>query len=155
MSGIDRENGLVVLQAYGTEEVSVIDIETDGLLEGEPNPDIPIHLELYRRFPSAKGIAHIRTQWISCFADAEEGIPLAGVPFAHYFSGPIPCRAFSSLEAMDCRTHGVLVPALGAFTWADTPMGSAEYAVILNCMAKAAYTMRVLSCSSDAAHDHL
>lgn len=154
MSGIDRENGLVVVQAYGTENVSVINIQTHVLLEGEPNPDIPLHLELYRRFPSAEGIAHIRTQWISFFADAGEGIPLAGVPFAHYFSEPIPCRAFSSLEAMDCRTHGVLAPALGAFTWANTPMGAAEYAVILNCMAKTAHTTRILSCFSDAVHDN-
>ena len=66
VSGIDRENKLIVIKPVGipydeltVENVSVVDL--DGkILEGPLNPsvDLDIHRALYEHFPKANAIVH-------------------------------------------------------------------------------------------------
>lgn len=149
VSGIDRENRLVVLQSYGTEDISVVDFDMGALIEGNPGADIPPHLALYRRHPSAAGVTHIYTRRIAFFADAGRELPLMGVPYTDYFGAPVPCRKNSDSEPLRSEVSAELVPSLGAFTWGNTLTASVEYAVILERMAKKAYTMEILSFSAD------
>lgn len=149
VSGIDRKNGLVVFQSYGTGDVSVVDFDKGTLIEGSSGTDIPLYLELYRRHPSAAGITHIRTQPIAFFADAGRELPLMGVPYTDYFGAPVPCRKKGDSAPLKSDISAELVPSLGAFTWGNTIMSSVEYAVILERMAKKAYTMEILSFSAD------
>lgn len=150
VSGIDRKNGLVVFQSYGTEDISVVDFDTGALIDGNPAADIPPHLALYRRHPYAAGVTHIYTRRIAFFADAGRELPLMGVTYTDYFGAPVPCRKNSDSEPLRSEVSAELVPSLGAFTWGNTIMASVEYTVILEHMAKKAYAMETLSCPADS-----
>ena len=66
VSGIDRENGLVVIKPSGVsyddmrpEDMVVVSLETGQTVEGDLNPssDTPTHLALYRAFPNIGGVS--------------------------------------------------------------------------------------------------
>ena len=72
VSGIDREQGLVVIKPSGVayegmkpSDMVVVDLATGKTVEGDLNPssDTPTHLELYRNFPNIKGIVHTHSRW--------------------------------------------------------------------------------------------
>ena len=99
VSGIDREQGLVVIKPSGipyeqlTPEDMVV-VSLDGrVVEGKWNPssDTPTHLVLYRAFPDAGGIVHTHSPWAVAWAQAGRGIPAYGTTHADYFYGEIPC----------------------------------------------------------------
>ena len=67
VSGIDRENGLVVIKPSGVDydvmkasDMVVVDLQTGEVVDGDLNPssDTPTHLVLYREFPDLGGIVH-------------------------------------------------------------------------------------------------
>ncbi len=67
VSGIDRENGLVVIKPSGVDydvmkasDMVVVDLETGEVVDGELNPssDTPTHLVLYKAFPNIQGVVH-------------------------------------------------------------------------------------------------
>jgi L-ribulose-5-phosphate 4-epimerase len=71
VSGIDREQGLVVIKPSGVpyedlkaEDLVVVDL--DGtIVEGKlkPSSDTPTHLALYRAFESLGSIVHTHSPW--------------------------------------------------------------------------------------------
>lgn len=100
VSGIDRENNLVVIKPSGVdydgmrpEDMTVVDLMTGMTVEGryKPSSDTPTHLELYRAFPSIGGIAHTHSINAVAFAQAGCDIPALGTTHADYFYGPVPC----------------------------------------------------------------
>lgn len=159
VSGIDREQGLVVIKPSGVaydgmtaDDMVVVDL--DGrVVEGQyrPSSDTPTHIELYKAFPHCGGIAHTHSRWATTFAQA--GLPLQpmGTTHADTFYGAVPCtRALTAAEinsAYEKETGSVIVetfrsldpdavPAVlvrqhGPFTWGKTPMDAAEHAVVL------------------------
>ena len=67
VSGIDREQGLVVIKPSGVsyedmkaEDMVVVELKTGKVLEErlKPSSDTAIHLELYKAFPNIGGIVH-------------------------------------------------------------------------------------------------
>lgn len=108
VSGIDRENGLVVIKPSGVEydsmtvnDMVVVSLETGKVVEGNRNPssDTPTHLELYRAFKNIGGIVHTHSRWATSFAQAGRGIIPVGTTQADYFYGEIPCtRAMTPQE---------------------------------------------------------
>lgn len=100
VSGIDRENGLVVIKPSGvdyehmsSEDMVVVDLLTGAVVEGEWNPssDTKTHLELYRQFLEIGGIAHAHSVHAVAYAQAGADIPALGTTHADYFYGAIPC----------------------------------------------------------------
>ncbi|WP_347979778.1 L-ribulose-5-phosphate 4-epimerase AraD, partial [Hungatella hominis] len=159
VSAIDRGNGLVVIKPKGIEydlltadDMAVTDLD-GNLVEGSllPSVDLDIHLELYKKFPNAGGIAHTHSTWATAWAQAGVDIPVMGTTHADHFYGPIPCvRQLSReevehdyernlgrviverFEAIDPASMcAVLAPGHGPFTWGRSPEEAVEHSVIL------------------------
>src|SRR5690625_6931372 len=86
VSGIDRENDVVVIKPSGVEysELSpdsmvVVDLDGD-VVEGELNPssDTATHIELYKALPEIGGVVHTHSHWAVSFAQAGIDKPSAG-----------------------------------------------------------------------------
>ena len=100
VSGIDRENGLVVIKPSGVDydvmkasDMVVVDLKTGEVVDGELNPssDTPTHLVLYRAFPELGGIVHTHSTYATAWAQAGKDIPNIGTTHADYFHDAIPC----------------------------------------------------------------
>jgi len=100
ISGIDREQGLVVIKPSGVsyetmtpEDMVVVSLATGKTVEGNRNPssDTPTHLALYRAFDDLGGIVHTHSRWATSWAQAGRGIPAYGTTHGDYFYGEIPC----------------------------------------------------------------
>ena len=159
VSGIDRENGLVVIKPSGVpyEEMKPEDmIVTDlrgAVLEGRwrPSSDMPTHLVLYRAFPEIGGVVHTHSRWATSFAQAGRSIPLLGTTQADYFYGDIPCTRPMTAEEISGAYEeetgnviletfrgldpenlpGVLVHGHGPFAWGTDPLNAVHNAVVM------------------------
>lgn len=176
VSGIDRESGLVVIKPSGIEyekltpDTMVIVDMTGNVVEGKykPSTDTPTHIELYKAFPQIGGVTHTHSTYATAFAQAGKPIPTYGTTHADYFHGTIPCtRAMKdeeiagdyeaatgrviaeALEGIDpLQMPAALVRSHGPFTWAQTPMRSAELAVTLEEVARLAALTKSLGCTA-------
>lgn len=110
-SGVDREQGLVVIKPSGVdydklkpEHMVVTDM--DGtIVEGNlrPSSDLDTHTLLYREFPSIGAVVHTHSDYATSFAQAGLPIPAFGTTHADYFYGPVPVTAPLSDEAIQGR----------------------------------------------------
>ncbi|TNH08591.1 L-ribulose-5-phosphate 4-epimerase [Testudinibacter sp. TR-2022] len=100
VSGIDREQGLVVIKPSGVEydvmqaeDMVVVDLYSGAVVEGskKPSSDTPTHLELYRQFPQIGGIVHTHSRHATTWAQAGRDLTALGTTHADYFYGTIPC----------------------------------------------------------------
>ncbi|KGQ30240.1 hypothetical protein P375_10675 [Gallibacterium genomosp. 2] len=100
VSGIDRENNLVVIKPSGVSydtmtinDMVVVDLITGKVIEGnkKPSSDTPTHLELYRQFPTIGGIVHTHSRHATAWAQAGIDLKALGTTHADYFYGAIPC----------------------------------------------------------------
>lgn len=100
VSGIDRENNLVVIKPSGVSydtmtinDMVVVDLVTGKVVEGnkKPSSDTPTHLELYRQFPTIGGIVHTHSRHATAWAQAGMDLNALGTTHADYFYGAIPC----------------------------------------------------------------
>ncbi|MEG0913698.1 MAG: L-ribulose-5-phosphate 4-epimerase [Oscillospiraceae bacterium] len=160
VSGIDRENGFVVIKPSGVEydvmrpeDMVVVDLATGKKVEGDMNPssDTDTHLELYRKFSEIAGIVHTHSRWATVFAQAGMDVPALGTTHADYFYGKIPCtRRMTDEEISGQYEHetgkvivetfadksandipAVLVHSHGPFTWGTSPANAVHNAVVL------------------------
>jgi L-ribulose-5-phosphate 4-epimerase len=161
VSGIDREQGLVVIKPSGVlyetmkaEDMVVVTLETGKVVEGtlKPSSDTPTHLELYKAFANIGGVVHTHSRWAASFAQAGRGITALGTTHADYFYGEIPCtRKMTSAEIQGeyeketgtviietfqgknpDAVPGVLVHSHGPFTWGKDPADAVHNAVVLD-----------------------
>lgn len=159
VSGIDREQGLVVIKPSGVsydtmapEDMVVVDM-SGNVVEGKwkPSSDTPTHLELYKAFPACGGIVHTHSRWATSFAQAGRGIPAMGTTQGDYFYGEIPCtRPMTDAEIQGeyeketgtviietfkdkdpDAVPGVLVFSHGPFAWGKDPMEAVHNAVVM------------------------
>jgi len=160
VSGIDREQGLVVIKPSGVsyavmklENMVVVDVETGKTVEGslKPSSDTPTHIELYKAFSKIGGVVHTHSRWATTFAQAGRGIMALGTTQGDYFYGEIPCtRKMTKAEIegeYEKETGGVImetfhgkdpdaIPAVliyghGPFTWGSDPIDAVHNAVVL------------------------
>ena len=178
VSGIDREEGIVVIKPSGVpyEELKVdqmVVLDLDGnIIEGElrPSSDTATHLELYKNFPEIGGVCHTHSLWATSFAQAKRGIPVLGTTHADHFRGEIPCsRPYYDDEILidyekntgslivetfkeidENQIPGILIAAHGPFTWGKNPLEAVENARILEFIAEAAYRTSFLNRDSTA-----
>ena len=110
-SGVDREQGLVVIKPSGVdyddlrpEHMVVTDMHgkiVDGTLK--PSSDLDTHTLLYREFPAIGAVVHTHSEYATSFAQAGLPIPALGTTHADYFYGPVPCTAPLTDEAIGAR----------------------------------------------------
>jgi len=166
VSGIDREQGLVVIKPSGVaydaltpEKMVVVDLE-GAIVDGDLNPssDTATHLELYKYFKGIGGICHTHSMNATMWAQACRDIPCFGTTHADYFYGSIPVtdlmtqdeiesnyelntgkvivRRFKDLDPL--QMPAALVANHGPFTWGADPAKAVESAVVLEELAKMA-----------------
>jgi L-ribulose-5-phosphate 4-epimerase len=97
-SGVDREQGLVVIKPSGVdyddlmpEHMVVTDLH-GKIVEGSlrPSSDLDTHTLLYREFAEIGAVVHTHSEFATSFAQAGMAIPALGTTHADYFHGPVP-----------------------------------------------------------------
>ena len=110
-SGVDREQGLVVIKPSGVEydhlktsHMVVTDLN-GKIVEGDlrPSSDLDTHTLLYREFPTIGAVVHTHSEYATSFAQAGLPIPPLGTTHADYFYGPVPVTAPLTDEAIGGR----------------------------------------------------
>jgi L-ribulose-5-phosphate 4-epimerase len=167
VSGVDRENGWVVIKPSGVayDEMTAADmvaLDLDGnIIDGrlKPSSDTATHLELYRAFPDIGGVAHTHSTYATAWAQAGRDIPNIGTTHADYFKDAIPCtRPMTEAEIEGAYeretgrviverfaglnvdyTPGALVNNHGPFAWGADAHKAVYHAVVLEQVAKMAY----------------
>jgi L-ribulose-5-phosphate 4-epimerase len=168
VSGIDRDQGLVVIKPSGVpyeeltlEDMVVVDLE-GNIIEGtkRPSSDTPTHLSLYRSFQHVGGIVHTHSPWATAWAQAGRSIPALGTTHADYYYGEIPCTRILTKDeitrAYELETGnviietfetggidplampGVLVSNHAPFCWGKDANQAVHNAVVLEEVAKMA-----------------
>jgi len=172
-SGIDRDQGLVVIKPSGVsyEDMTVEDIVTvdlDGnVVDGErrPSTDTPTHLVLYRAFEDIGGVVHTHSTWGVAWAQAQREIPLLGTTHADLCAFPIPVTRALTEDEIESDYEGAtgttlvelisqrgplqlpcaLVRGHAPFCWAKTPAAAVDVAVTLEQVARMALLTTLLA----------
>lgn len=173
VSGIDREEGLVVIKPSGVsydtmkaDDMVVLDLQ-GNIIEGKykPSTDTPTHLVLYNTYPEIGGVVHTHSEWATTFAQAGMDIPAFGTTHADYFYGNIPCTRDLTSDEIDGEyekeTGNVIVetigdkdpfeiPAIvvknhGPFAWGKDADSAVYNAVVLDKVAEMAYKTMTLN----------
>lgn len=172
-SGISRKDGLVVIKPSGVPYENLaaehmVVTRLDGeIVEGElgPSSDLPTHLEIYKHFPHAGGVAHTHSEFATAWAQAGMPIPCFGTTHADYFHGEVPvtrplspeeiagdyekntglaiCRLFRQIDPD--AVPAALVAGHGPFCWGPTAAAAAHHAVILESVARMAFSTVALA----------
>jgi L-ribulose-5-phosphate 4-epimerase len=167
VSGISRQDGLIAIKPSGVpyESMKAVDIVVADLegrvIEGtmRPSSDLATHVEIYKRFPKAGGVAHTHSEFATAWAQARHPIPCFGTTHADYFHGPVPvtpdmtpeeigseyekntglviCRLFDKLGTDNVQA--VLVAGHAPFCWGKSASDASHNAVILESVARMAY----------------
>jgi L-ribulose-5-phosphate 4-epimerase len=176
-SGVDREQGLVVIKPSGVdyddlkpEHMVVTDLD-GNIVEGslKPSSDLDTHTLLYREFTEIGAVVHTHSEFATSFAQAGLPIPAFGTTHADYFYGPVPVTPPLSDEAIGGRyvhetglaivarfreagidplaVPACLVNGHAPFAWGKTPHDAAHNAVVLEAVARMAY--RTISLASN------
>ena len=167
VSGIDRENGLVVIKPSGVDydtmkasDMVVVDLASGEVVEGNlrPSSDSPTHLALYRAFSEIGGVVHTHSTYATAWAQAGIDLPNIGTTHADYFHQAIPCTPDMTREEVEgdyelatglvivrrfeglnpTHTPGVLVKNHGPFAWGKSPADAVHNAVVMEQVAKMA-----------------
>lgn len=167
VSGIDRENGLVVIKPSGVsydemkvDDMVVVDINTGNVVEGSlrPSSDTLTHIALYHAFPEIGGVVHTHSTYATAWSQAGVDLPNIGTTHADYFHDAVPCtrdmkeqevKGDYELETGNVivdrfknlnpvHTPGVLVKNHGPFAWGTSPADAVHNAVVLEQVAKMA-----------------
>lgn len=168
VSGIDRENGLVVIKPSGVDydimkadDMVVTDLD-GNVVEGKlkPSSDLATHLEFYKHFKDIGGVVHTHSVNAVAWAQAGKDIPALGTTHGDYFYGQIPCtrlmtddeiknnyelntgkvvvEEFENRKIDPNQMPGVLVHSHGPFTWGKDPFDAVHNSVVLDTLAKMA-----------------
>lgn len=172
-SGVDREQGLIVIKPSGvsydvlTPAMLVVTDMQGTVVEGalRPSSDLPTHAALFRAWDGIGGIVHTHSMYATVFAQARRDIPCLGTTHADYFYGAVPCtkplkaaqvRGEYELEtghAIVRRMRGMdplMMPAAlvanhAPFCWARTVEAAVDYAGYLEEVATMAHHTLTLS----------
>jgi L-ribulose-5-phosphate 4-epimerase len=183
VSGIDREQGLVVIKPSGVayeslkpEDMVVSDLG-GKIIEStlRPSSDLATHLVLYRAFPEIGSVVHTHSEYATAWAQAGKSIPCYGTTHADYFHGPVPVtemlradevgeeyvrntgevivRSFHGLDPMSIPA--VLVAGHAPFCWGKTIEDALHHAAILEYVARLALHTEMLAGQSAGIPQHL
>ncbi len=172
VSGIDREQGLIVIKPSGVDyhnmkpsDMVVVDMQ-GKVVEGDykPSSDTPTHVVLYNHFKSIGGVVHTHSEWATSWAQAGKPIPAYGTTHADYFYGEIPCTRSLSKNEVETNYElntgkviaerftnldpnaipGVLVTGHGPFSWGKDAHTAVHNAKVMDEVAKMAFRTEIL-----------
>lgn len=112
VSGIDRDQGLVVIKPSGVPYADLtagdlVVVDLDGtVVEGDlrPSSDTDTHLVLYRSFAELGGVVHTHSTHATAFAQAGREIPLLGTTHADLSPLAVPvARELTEAEVRDAH----------------------------------------------------
>ncbi len=165
VSGLDREQGLVVIKPSGMpysslkpQHMVVVALETGKVVEGRLNPssDTPTHLVLYRAFKGIGGVVHTHSLYATAWAQACQPLLAYGTTQADYWHGRVPCtRKLKPAEIKQdyeantgqvivetfrklnpLRHPAVLVASHGPFAWGKDVHEAVHNASVLEVIAR-------------------
>ncbi len=172
-SGIDRETSLVAIKPSGIpyeelEPQHMVITDLEGTVvdtELKPSSDLATHLHLYKKFPAIGAVVHTHSEYATAWAQAGRSIPAFGTTHADYFHGPVPVtdeltpdeingeyvlntgiaitRRFDGIDPM--AVPAVLVAGHAPFCWGTDPDDAAHNAVVLEAVARMAFTTTMLN----------
>ena len=175
-SGVDREQGLVVIKPSGVlysklkPSLMVVTDLSGKTIEGEmrASSDLPTHVVLYNAFTEIGGVVHTHSHYGTAWAQAAKEIPCFGTTHADYFHGPIPVtpllteeeisseyetntghvivKRFHGINAM--RVPAVLVAGHASFAWGKTVHAAVETMSVMEEVARLAFDTLVLNAAS-------
>lgn len=176
-SGVDREQGLVVIKPSGVDydelkpEHMVVTDLNGKIVDGDLNPssDLDTHTLLYREFPTIGAVVHTHSEYATSFAQAGMAIPALGTTHADYFYGPVPVTKPLTDEAIGGRyvhetglaiverfkgldplaVPACLVAGHAPFAWGRTAHDAAHNAVVLEAVARMAYRTLTLKANAE------
>ncbi len=183
VSGIDRESGYLAIKPSGVdydvlkpEDMVIMDL-SGNRIEGKyrPSSDTETHIELYKAFPGIGGIVHTHSTWATSWAQAGRGIPCYGTTHADYFYGEIRCARSLSAEEINSayekntglviietikngdplHVPGILCANHGPFTWGKDAAEAVHNAVVLEEVARMAFSTELLNPGLKPAHQVL
>jgi len=179
-SGVDREQGLVVIKPSGVDyddlkpEHMVVTDMWGKTVEGNLNPssDLDTHTLLYREFLEIGAVVHTHSEFASSFAQAGMAIPAFGTTHADYFYGPVPVTPPLTDEAIGGRyvhetglaivakfkgenidplaVPACLVNGHAPFCWGRDAHDAAHNAVVLEAVARMAFRTLLLEANCAA-----
>lgn len=183
VSGIDREQGLVVIKPSGVsydkmllEDLVVLDLagrQVEGALR--PSSDTATHLVLYRTYPELGGVVHTHSTHATAWAQAGRAIPIFGTTQADYFNGAVPCSRLltpsevgedyegltghlivETLQQIPILTMpGVLVANHGPFSWGKDAHEAVHNAVVLEEVARMAWLTHQINPQANNLPDYM
>ncbi|NRA37687.1 MAG: L-ribulose-5-phosphate 4-epimerase [Planctomycetes bacterium] len=171
-SGIDREQGLVVIKPSGVDyevltakDLVVLNLQGEVVAgEMRPSSDTATHIALYNAWPEIGGVVHTHSTYATAWAQSCTDLPCFGTTHADYVAGPVPCCAPMTPEevAGDYEVNTgqqiihrfdginpvhvpmVLVGGHGPFAWGKNAAEATYHAVILEELAQmAAHTLAI------------
>ena len=179
----DDETGYIVIKPSG---VSYTDLIVDNMvvltldgkiIEGKFNPssDTKTHLEVYKAFPSVKGICHVHSTFATAFAQAGLPIKALGTTHADYFYGDVMCARVLTKDELEedyekntgvlivesfknkdiLANPGILLEGHGVFTFGKSADESVHNAVVLEEVAKMNYLSTTLNPKVSSIPQHL
>jgi L-ribulose-5-phosphate 4-epimerase len=130
-SGVDREQGLVVIKPSGVDyddlrpEQKVVTDLHGKIVEGDlkPSSDLDTHTLLYREFLDIGAVVHTHSEFATSFAQAGLAIPPFGTTHADYFHGPVPVTApLTDLAIQGRYVHETGLAIVARFHQPDAPI---------------------------------
>ena len=144
VSGVDREQGLMVIKPSGVEydnmtpeDMVVVSLATGEKVEGKwkPSSDTATHVALYNAFPNIGGVVHTHSRWATSWAQAGRGIPAYGTTHGDYFYGQIPCTrkmvCLTSFSGALCSTTAASMRFLIVISFILNPQGISSTSLCL------------------------
>ncbi len=141
-SGVDREQGLVVIKPSGVsydhlkpEHMVITDLQ-GKIVEGDlrPSSDLDTHTLLYGEFPEIAAVVHTHSEYATSFAQAGRPIPAFGTTHADYFHGTVPVTGPLTEDAMgDSYVHETGVAIVERFR-GDTTKPAIDPMAIPACL---------------------
>jgi L-ribulose-5-phosphate 4-epimerase len=179
----DEETGYIVIKPSGVNYVdltvdNMVVLTLDGkIVEGKFNPssDTKTHLEVYKAFPSVKGICHVHSTFATAFAQAGLPIKALGTTHADYFYGDVMCARVLTKDELEedyekntgvlivesfknkdiLANPGILLEGHGVFTFGKRADESVHNAVVLEEVAKMNYLSTTLNPKVSSIPQHL
>lgn len=155
-SGID-------LKKFQKKDVSVVKIDSYKLIEGKkPSVDLPIHLEIYKKFSEINSIVHTHSIYATSWAQSLKPIPCLGTTHADYSLDEIPITKLITgkkiknyeyetglsivkrIKQNPLKYPGVLLAGHGVISWGVSIEQAIKNAETLEYIAKLAFnTLRI------------
>jgi L-ribulose-5-phosphate 4-epimerase len=185
-SEVDRAAGVFAIKPSGVDydsltpdDIVIVSLETGEKVEGDlrPSSDTPTHWQLFKSFPSVRGIVHTHSAKATSWAQAQRGIPVFGTTHADYFYGEIPCTRELTQEEVEedyelntgkvivehfrhgrldpVQMPGVLVAGHGPFVWGGNAAHAVENGIILEEVAAMAMDSLALNPALKAVPQYL